>query len=111
MDPTKPEEHYFITSWNLPLTLHQTLYYYGSMEIHNFDPCTDNYANAYLNLPEVQKAFHANLTKWYSCSGLGWHDSPTTILPTIKQLMASNISVCIYRQVQNFVQIEVHFEP
>ncbi|KAF9587701.1 hypothetical protein IFM89_004678, partial [Coptis chinensis] len=88
--------------------------------IHNFDMCTDIYIDAYLNLPEVQKAFHANLTKWYNCrridnvklcSGLGWHDNPTTILPTIKQLMASNISVCIYRQVQNFVQIEVHFEP
>ncbi|KAF9622652.1 hypothetical protein IFM89_032573 [Coptis chinensis] len=37
--------------------------------IHNFDPCTDIYVDAYLNLPEVQKAFHANLRKWYSCSG------------------------------------------
>ncbi|KAG6486298.1 hypothetical protein ZIOFF_054868 [Zingiber officinale] len=42
-------------------------------EIENFDPCTSNYVEAYLNNPAVQKALHANVTKlnytWSGCSG------------------------------------------
>uniref|UniRef100_A0A5B7A3C7 Carboxypeptidase n=1 Tax=Davidia involucrata TaxID=16924 RepID=A0A5B7A3C7_DAVIN len=64
--------------------------------VKDFDPCSDNYIHSYLNLAEVQKAFHARNTSWSSCSGLEWTDSPTTILPTIKQLIASGISVWIY---------------
>ncbi|KAF9622669.1 hypothetical protein IFM89_032590 [Coptis chinensis] len=37
--------------------------------VHSFDPCIDGYVYSYLNLPEVQKAFHANLTTWSPCSG------------------------------------------
>ncbi|KAG6486292.1 hypothetical protein ZIOFF_054862 [Zingiber officinale] len=41
--------------------------------IENFDPCTSNYVEAYLNNPAVQKALHANVTKlnytWSGCSG------------------------------------------
>ncbi|KAG6483828.1 hypothetical protein ZIOFF_060528 [Zingiber officinale] len=41
--------------------------------IENFDPCTSNYVEAYLNNLEVQKALHANITKlnytWSGCSG------------------------------------------
>ncbi|PIA46394.1 hypothetical protein AQUCO_01500136v1, partial [Aquilegia coerulea] len=65
-------------------------------QIKEFDPCSGNYVEAYLNLPEVQKAFHAKPTVWSECSGLPWNDWPATILPTIKQLMASDISVWIY---------------
>ncbi|KAF5176497.1 Serine carboxypeptidase-like, partial [Thalictrum thalictroides] len=57
--------------------------------VYEFDPCTDNYVTSYLNLPEVQKAFHAKPTKWSNCSHVirHWNDAPTTILPIIKQLM------------------------
>ncbi|KAL6316075.1 hypothetical protein AAG906_015582 [Vitis piasezkii] len=64
--------------------------------VNDFDPCSDYYVESYLNLAEVQKALHARNTTWGACSGVGWTDSPTTILPTIKQLMASGISVWIY---------------
>ncbi|PIA46400.1 hypothetical protein AQUCO_01500142v1, partial [Aquilegia coerulea] len=37
--------------------------------IYHYDPCTYKYVEAYLNLPDVQKAFHAFPTKWSSCSG------------------------------------------
>ncbi|KAG6487786.1 hypothetical protein ZIOFF_056392 [Zingiber officinale] len=44
-----------------------------SPSIENFDPCTSNYVEAYLNNLEVQKALHANITKlnytWSGCSG------------------------------------------
>ncbi|XXG61047.1 hypothetical protein AAC387_Pa04g2800 [Persea americana] len=53
-----------------------------------FDPCSDNYIHSYLNLPQVQKALHANLS--------ALNDRPTTILPVIQQLMASQIRVRIY---------------
>ncbi|MFQ6654189.1 hypothetical protein Gotur_025268 [Gossypium turneri] len=36
---------------------------------HDFDPCTDYYVENYLNIPEVQKALHANQTEWTHCSG------------------------------------------
>ncbi|KAF6140705.1 hypothetical protein GIB67_018228 [Kingdonia uniflora] len=66
--------------------------------VDNFDPCSDNYVYSYLNLPEVQKAFHAKPSSWDSCSDVitGWHDSPATMLPTIKQLIASGIRLWIY---------------
>ncbi|KAG6487845.1 hypothetical protein ZIOFF_056581 [Zingiber officinale] len=43
-----------------------------SPSIENFDPCTSNYVEAYLNNLEVQKALHANISKlnytWSGCS-------------------------------------------
>ncbi|KAM1134060.1 hypothetical protein ACFX19_043942 [Malus domestica] len=64
--------------------------------IDDFDPCSDKYVGTYLNLKEVQAALHAKPTEWSACGGVGWTDSPTTILPTIKQLIASGISLWIY---------------
>ncbi|KAH7867261.1 hypothetical protein Vadar_031031 [Vaccinium darrowii] len=38
-----------------------------------YDPCEGDYVHMYLNLPQVQQAFHANITKlpytWELCSG------------------------------------------
>ncbi|KAJ0017680.1 hypothetical protein Pint_11297 [Pistacia integerrima] len=65
--------------------------YTGS--VNNFDPCSDSYVYSYLNIPEVQTALHANHTKWTACSGLGWNDSPSTVLPIIENIMASGIIV------------------
>ncbi|XP_077214299.1 serine carboxypeptidase 1-like [Tasmannia lanceolata] len=68
-----------------------------------FDPCSNDYIQTYLNLPEVQTALHANVTAlpypWEGCSGMIgslWGDSPDTVLPVIQELMGSNISVWIY---------------
>ncbi|CAM0907131.1 unnamed protein product [Alopecurus aequalis] len=70
--------------------------------IENFDPCTDYYVDAYLNRPDVQKAFHANVTRldhpWSACSEVlrRWVDSATTVLPIIRELMKNNIRVWVY---------------
>jgi len=36
-----------------------------------YDPCTERYSDSYFNRPEVQKAFHANVTgipyEWKAC--------------------------------------------
>ncbi|KAK9074438.1 hypothetical protein SSX86_007036 [Deinandra increscens subsp. villosa] len=64
--------------------------------VKDFDPCSDGYVSTYLNLAEVQEALHARNTSWSACGGVGWTDSPTTILPTINQLIADGIVVWIY---------------
>ncbi|XVF36223.1 hypothetical protein REPUB_Repub19eG0040000 [Reevesia pubescens] len=71
--------------------------------VSGFDPCSKNYVHSYLNNPEVQKALHANVTAlpypWQSCSGevnRNWKDKPLTVLPIIKEVMESGVSVWIY---------------
>ncbi|KAG6532913.1 hypothetical protein ZIOFF_006772 [Zingiber officinale] len=70
--------------------------------IENFDPCTPNYVEAYLNSPEVQKALHANVTKlnytWSACSEVipNWSDSPFTMLPIIKELLSNKLRILKY---------------
>ncbi|CAL2234227.1 unnamed protein product [Prunus armeniaca] len=64
--------------------------------VNGFDPCSDYYVDTYLNLAEVQAALHVKPTNWSGCGGVGWTDSPTTMLPTIKQLTASGISLWMY---------------
>ncbi|XP_038702804.1 serine carboxypeptidase 1-like isoform X1 [Tripterygium wilfordii] len=64
--------------------------------VTNFDPCTDNYVEAYLNLLEVQAALHTKAKKWKACGGVNYTGGPSTILPTIQQLIASGISLWIY---------------
>jgi len=73
----------------------------AKQEIRGYDPCRDNYINAYLNSPDVQKAIHANVTKlpysWTSCSDvLPWLDSVSTVLPIYRQLIASGLRILVY---------------
>ncbi|KAL4203587.1 hypothetical protein AMTRI_Chr01g104660 [Amborella trichopoda] len=67
-----------------------------------FDPCTSNYVENYLNLPAVQKAFHANVTglpyPWSGCSSVisTWADTVDTILPLVQEFIARGIRVLVY---------------
>ncbi|KAG1334636.1 Serine carboxypeptidase II-3 [Cocos nucifera] len=69
------------------------------------DPCAGLYTRSYLNQPEVQQALHANVTGLCRFVGFGsnWTDSPDTLLPTIKQLISSGISVWLYSGDQDSV--------
>ncbi|XP_071708836.1 serine carboxypeptidase-like 40 [Rutidosis leptorrhynchoides] len=66
------------------------------------DPCSEYYTHAYLNREDVQKAIHANVTKldhkWAGCAGswLQWNDSPSTVLPILKELIEDKIRVWIF---------------
>ncbi|KAI3815189.1 hypothetical protein L1987_14849 [Smallanthus sonchifolius] len=66
------------------------------------DPCEGEYVESYLNLPNVQKALHAISTKlsypWETCSKLivKWKDSPSTMFPIYKRLMASGLRILLY---------------
>lgn len=68
----------------------------------HMDPCSDYYVYAYLNRPEVQKALHANVTNmsydWEPCSDVikHWQDSPSTMLPLLKEFMANGLRVWIF---------------
>ncbi|KAF6136388.1 hypothetical protein GIB67_036266 [Kingdonia uniflora] len=67
------------------------------------DPCSEDYTTAYLNNPVVQKALHANITKinypWTGCSDplfYNWKDSPSTIIPLLKEFMANGLRVWVF---------------
>lgn len=68
----------------------------------DFDPCSDNYVYAYLNSPDVQAALHANVTKlkydWQPCSNVitSWEDSPSTIIPLLREFMTNGLRVWIF---------------
>ncbi|KAK4476629.1 hypothetical protein RD792_015789, partial [Penstemon davidsonii] len=68
----------------------------------NLDPCGDNYVYAYLNRPEVQHALHANVTNlpydWQPCSDVikKWQDSPSTVLPLLKEFMSNGLRVWVF---------------
>ncbi|XAR72882.1 Carboxypeptidase D [Bertholletia excelsa] len=69
-----------------------------------YDPCEQDYVHTYLNLPEVQEALHANFTKlpytWELCSDLiqiqNWTDSPSTMFPMYRRLIASGLRILLY---------------
>lgn len=71
--------------------------------VMNYDPCTDYYTYAYLNRADVQKAMHANVTKlsydWEPCSDVmaGWSDSASTVVPLLREFMASGLRVWVFR--------------
>ncbi|PKA49127.1 Serine carboxypeptidase II-3 [Apostasia shenzhenica] len=83
----------------------------SSHQPEDLDPCTDDYINRYLNIAEVQKALHANVTNlrypWRLCSSLvggkKWHDGPDTVLPIIKELIGSGLRVLLYSGDQDSV--------
>ncbi|XP_022762465.1 serine carboxypeptidase-like 34 [Durio zibethinus] len=67
-----------------------------------YDPCASDYTEVYLNRPDVQNALHANVTKmsypWTHCSDTIsiWKDSPASMLPTIKKLIAGGIRIWVF---------------
>ncbi|PHT51157.1 Serine carboxypeptidase 24 [Capsicum baccatum] len=75
----------------------------SSTSISEVDPCLPSYIQSYFNVPEVQKAMHANVTNlpypWESCNStlnLSWKDRPLTVLPLLHQLMKSGLRIWLY---------------
>jgi serine carboxypeptidase-like clade 2 len=66
-----------------------------------YDPCVEDYAEAYFNRADVQKALHANTTKisypWTLCSeAISWNDSPTSVLPIFRKLIKAGLRIWVY---------------
>ncbi|KAH0760132.1 hypothetical protein KY290_023625 [Solanum tuberosum] len=75
----------------------------SSTSVSDVDPCLPNYIQSYFNIPEVQKAMHANVTNlpypWESCNNtlnLNWKDRPLSVLPLLHQLMKSELRIWLY---------------
>ncbi|GAB4828051.1 Serine carboxypeptidase-like 40 [Ancistrocladus abbreviatus] len=85
-----------------PVCLNPNLTATPNMPTDVVDPCSDYYVSAYMNTPGVQRALHANVTKldhpWQPCSGVitTWGDSPSTVVPVLRELMANGIRVWVY---------------
>ncbi|KAF7002670.1 hypothetical protein CFC21_018117 [Triticum aestivum] len=68
-----------------------------------YDPCTEAYVSRYFNRQDVQRALHANRTglkyPYSPCSAVisKWNDSPPTVLPVLKKLMAAGLRIWVYR--------------
>ncbi|OEL30395.1 Serine carboxypeptidase-like 35 [Dichanthelium oligosanthes] len=67
-----------------------------------YDPCTEAYVTKYFNRGDVQRALHANRTglpyPYSPCSEVirKWNDSPATILPILRKLMAAGLRIWVY---------------
>ncbi|KAI4335540.1 hypothetical protein L6164_014178 [Bauhinia variegata] len=71
--------------------------------ISGYDPCTENYAEKYFNLPQVQKAMHANVTnipyKWTACSDVllrNWNDSEASVLHIYQELITTGLRIWVF---------------
>lgn len=99
------QDIYFLDIYNIyaPLCHNSSLTVLPKQpSVMNFDPCSDDYVYAYLNRADVQEAMHANVTKldhdWEPCSDIirKWGDSPSTIIPLLRELMANGVRVWIF---------------
>ncbi|GMI77598.1 serine carboxypeptidase-like 31 [Hibiscus trionum] len=68
-----------------------------------FDPCLDDYAKAFYNRMDVQKALHVSnghlLRNWSICNSKifnNWTDSKPSVLPIYKKLVAAGIRIWVY---------------
>ncbi|KAJ6935411.1 serine carboxypeptidase-like 31 [Populus alba x Populus x berolinensis] len=68
-----------------------------------YDPCRDEYAKAFYNRPDVQKALHVSdghvLKNWSICNKKifeEWPDSKTSVLPIYKKLIARGLKIWVY---------------
>ncbi|XP_050272371.1 serine carboxypeptidase II-2-like [Quercus robur] len=68
-----------------------------------YDPCTEEHAIVYFNLPSVQKALHVDPahapSPWSTCSELvntNWKDSPRTMLDVYHELIHSGLRIWMF---------------
>ncbi|PSS29359.1 Serine carboxypeptidase-like [Actinidia chinensis var. chinensis] len=98
------EESGDIDPYNIygPLCLNSSNSSRRSKRSGGYDPCELDYVQTYLNLPPVQEALHANRTKlpyaWEFCRVVtpDWKDSPPTMFPIYRRLIASGLQILLY---------------
>ncbi|KAF8391392.1 hypothetical protein HHK36_023696 [Tetracentron sinense] len=68
-----------------------------------YDPCLDEYATAFYNRPDVQKALHVSdghhLKHWSICNNKifrEWSYSKPSVLPIYKKLIAAGLRIWVY---------------
>lgn len=85
------------------ITLRHYLNYSLPWKFRGNDECVVMYTKRYMNRPEVQRALHANITRiphpWATCSSIvrrNWSDSPKSMLPIFKELIAAGIRIWVF---------------
>ncbi|EFJ47842.1 hypothetical protein VOLCADRAFT_74841 [Volvox carteri f. nagariensis] len=79
-------------------------YYPGDGSNSEYDPCIDDETEDYLNLPEVQRALHANQTvklpwRWTDCTRsitYSREDLLSSMLPVYERLLQANLRILVY---------------
>ncbi|KAL5730146.1 Serine carboxypeptidase-like 31 [Ranunculus cassubicifolius] len=68
-----------------------------------YDPCLDDYAHAFYNRADVQKALHVSdghhLKNWTICNNTiftEWLDSKPSVIPIYKKLIAAGLRIWVY---------------
>ncbi|XP_061983018.1 serine carboxypeptidase-like 31 [Populus nigra] len=68
-----------------------------------YDPCLDEYAKAFYNRPDVQKALHVSdgqhLKNWSICNTkifVEWLESRPSVLPIYKKLITAGLRIWVY---------------
>ncbi|KAI4296665.1 hypothetical protein L6164_036606 [Bauhinia variegata] len=68
-----------------------------------YDPCLDDYAKAFYNKPDVQKALHVtdghSLKNWSICNNdifEHWRQSKPSMIPIYKKLISAGLRIWIY---------------
>nr|GMD95676.1 serine carboxypeptidase-like 45 [Ipomoea batatas] len=82
--------------------------HYLATETAEPDPCLRDWIDKYINMPEVQKALHANTTDLQNPWKSTFHGNRNTmlhnlaidILPTLSKLLKKDIKVLIYRRLK-----------
>eukprot|EP01113_Clastostelium_recurvatum_P033843 TRINITY_DN4522_c0_g1_i1.p1 TRINITY_DN4522_c0_g1~~TRINITY_DN4522_c0_g1_i1.p1 ORF type:complete len:469 (+),score=81.52 TRINITY_DN4522_c0_g1_i1:37-1407(+) len=71
-----------------------------SRKFNPMKPCVDNYLTKYLNLPEVQKAIHANISyPWVGCTDqikYSYSDLLASMIPVYQYLIKAGIHMLVY---------------
>ncbi|GFR42849.1 hypothetical protein Agub_g3807 [Astrephomene gubernaculifera] len=78
--------------------------YSGDGADAGYDPCVDNEVETYLNLPEVQRALHANQTvklpwRWTDCTRsivYSRDDLLASMLPVYQRLLQTDLRMLVY---------------
>ncbi|KAL8129730.1 hypothetical protein V2J09_018885 [Rumex salicifolius] len=68
-----------------------------------YDPCLDDYAKAYYNRPDVQRALHVSdgiqLRNWSICNLTifsNWNDTKPSMLPIYRKLIDAGLRIWVY---------------
>ncbi|KAK4271482.1 hypothetical protein QN277_020172 [Acacia crassicarpa] len=68
-----------------------------------FDPCLDDYATAFYNRPDVQKALHVSnghsIKNWSICNHhifCHWKDSMPSVIPIYRKLISAGLRIWVY---------------
>lgn len=94
----------YMPSCSNPLGSRQYQFKYSLLKrLPGYDPCIENNAEVYFNRPDVQQAFHANITKisypWTACSSTllrNWQDSALSVLPIYKELIGTGLRIWVF---------------